>query len=114
MTACLALASALVDRQLTNNVPYGRIFARLQRWLNISPSCALIWFARSRILTDLSICVRDLQHPKCDKWIRKGSKKALKHNCLAGRAVIQDPLVPAAAATMEEFIVYFDHDKSIV
>jgi len=60
------------------------------------------------------------QHPKCPKWIKKGSKKALKHNCrfpemkphalgaTAGRGKAAAPLAPAA----RDYIVYFDFDQA--
>ena len=60
------------------------------------------------------------QHPKCPKWIKKGSKKALKHNCRfpevgmsAHGAKATAVAAPAPLAIdPQNYIVYFDFDKS--
>lgn len=55
------------------------------------------------------------QHPKCQKWIKKGSRKAIKHNCKLPN-VAYDPtgmqaLAPEAPA-IQDYVVYFDTDNS--
>lgn len=62
------------------------------------------------------------QHPKCAKWIKKGSSKALKYNCrlpniassYGGHGV--KPVAVAAPQALaiepQNYIVYFDFDKS--
>lgn len=62
------------------------------------------------------------QHPKCAKWIKKGSSKALKHNCrlpdIASPYAGYNDVKPTAVAVPEiiappqNYIVYFDFDKS--
>lgn len=63
------------------------------------------------------------QHPKCARWIKKGSSKALKHNCrlpniassYGGHGGVKPVAVAAPQALAIEpqnYIVYFDFDKS--
>ncbi len=56
------------------------------------------------------------QHPKCPQWIKRGSKKARRHNCqlpLMRQAAAPAPVVRAPLAA-QDYIVLFDFDQSTI
>lgn len=58
------------------------------------------------------------QHPKCPKWIKKGSTKARKHNCELPNVQFdmtnmgQNPIANAVPPAPSTYTVYFEFDQS--